>query len=441
MLGSKSGRIVTFYSYKGGTGRTMAAANMAWVLASNGNRVLLIDWDLESPGLHRYLRPFLADPDLTGSGGLIESLYDMAGYSAARPEGLPDLLLNKVVPVKWKFSAGGSIDFLAAGQQDGVYQRRVNTFDWGKFYKRHDAGRLIENLRSSLKGNYDYVLIDSRTGISDASGICTVHMPDLLAVFFTLNHQSIEGSAAMAASIQTQRPELPIFPVPTRVEYGEQDKLSAALTFARRMFAPFLLHVQTSSQAIDLDQQAQYWRDVETPYVAYYAFEEIPAVFKDELGSHRGLLAASERLSSWITDRDVSALNLSGEENRMAILAAFAFNKDRATKFDGTAPPRKSWASAAAETIFHRLVRYRWQTATIILAVAVIALALALYLMWKRQIPCNSVKQEPKQETLCESAPSTHRNSVTNPAPLSPPPHQNSEQPHQDREPQHQQRE
>lgn len=45
-----TGRIVTFYSYKGGTGRTMALVNVGWIMASNGKRVLLVDWDLEAPG-------------------------------------------------------------------------------------------------------------------------------------------------------------------------------------------------------------------------------------------------------------------------------------------------------------------------------------------------------------------------------------------------------
>ena len=52
------GEIVTFYSYKGGTGRTMALANIAWLLACNGYQVLTIDWDLEAPGLHRFSSHF-----------------------------------------------------------------------------------------------------------------------------------------------------------------------------------------------------------------------------------------------------------------------------------------------------------------------------------------------------------------------------------------------
>ena len=54
-----NGKIVTFYSYKGGTGRTMALANVGWILASTGLKVLVVDWDLDSPGLHRYFHPFV----------------------------------------------------------------------------------------------------------------------------------------------------------------------------------------------------------------------------------------------------------------------------------------------------------------------------------------------------------------------------------------------
>nr|BFE70123.1 hypothetical protein GCM10020092_034240 [Actinoplanes digitatis] len=59
MTVGQTGKVVTFYSFKGGTGRTMALANVAWILASNGKRVLTVDWDLESPGLHRYYTPFV----------------------------------------------------------------------------------------------------------------------------------------------------------------------------------------------------------------------------------------------------------------------------------------------------------------------------------------------------------------------------------------------
>src|SRR5471030_152781 len=51
------GEVVTFYSYKGGTGRTMALSNIAVLLARQHNAttpVLMMDWDMEAPGLHHY---------------------------------------------------------------------------------------------------------------------------------------------------------------------------------------------------------------------------------------------------------------------------------------------------------------------------------------------------------------------------------------------------
>src|SRR5882757_8738219 len=80
-----SGRIVTFYSYKGGTGRSMALANFAWLTAASGKRVLVIDWDLEAPGLHRYFRPFLVDPDLSETDGLINTFWSFAASAVATP--------------------------------------------------------------------------------------------------------------------------------------------------------------------------------------------------------------------------------------------------------------------------------------------------------------------------------------------------------------------
>src|SRR5438067_646551 len=75
---SRNGRIVTFYSYKGGTGRSMALANVGWILASNGKRVLMLDWDLEAPGLHRYFHPFLSDRELAEARGVIDFVISYA---------------------------------------------------------------------------------------------------------------------------------------------------------------------------------------------------------------------------------------------------------------------------------------------------------------------------------------------------------------------------
>ena len=67
----------------------MALANVAWLFAANGRRVLMIDWDLEVPGLHRYFHPFLNDPTPTQSRGLVDLLLDYVNLQQTDPEKRP----------------------------------------------------------------------------------------------------------------------------------------------------------------------------------------------------------------------------------------------------------------------------------------------------------------------------------------------------------------
>src|SRR5205823_3755864 len=63
---------ITFYSFKGGVGRTFALVNVAAELARRGRRVLLVDFDLEAPGLETFerLRPSEPHP------GVVEYVKD-----------------------------------------------------------------------------------------------------------------------------------------------------------------------------------------------------------------------------------------------------------------------------------------------------------------------------------------------------------------------------
>jgi AAA domain len=121
-----SGRIVTFYSYKGGTGRTMLLSNVAWILASAGKRVLAIDWDLEAPGLHQYFHPFLIDPRLEATSGLIDMILDYVDQAVTPLADSSDTtwiqhsanVARYVVSVNWEhFGDTGQIHLLSAGRQ------------------------------------------------------------------------------------------------------------------------------------------------------------------------------------------------------------------------------------------------------------------------------------------------------------------------------------
>ena len=358
MAAKEPGKIITFYSYKGGTGRSMAMANLAWILASQGKRVLTLDWDLEAPGLHRYFYPFLLDKDLMYSDGLIDFVIKFA-EAAATPDAAPLVekagskkesrktkeqpesdkekevdkdwykpyanILRYASSLNWQFANGGTIDFIPAGRQGPSYSTRVNSFSWQAFYERIGGGTLLELAKEWMRAQYDYVLIDSRTGVSDTSGICTLQMPEMLVVCFTLNNQSIEGAAVVAESVaagklsKSNDNKILIFPVPTRVENSEKEKLELAREAAREKFDRFLWH-------IDADKRSAYWGDIEVAYVPFYAYEEILATFGDKPFQTTSILASTERMATYLTGVETQFQPVS-ESERQRILTQYSRQK------------------------------------------------------------------------------------------------------------------
>lgn len=274
-----TGKIITFYSYKGGTGRSFVLANVAFLLACQGKKVCVIDFDLEAPGLHRYFSPFLEDPDLEFTDGLIDWLWSTAdtqmgsGDVSHRAGDLDEYAVSLGRP-GWTFPRGGQLDFIPAGRQDAEYGKRMTSFDWAAFYDRLGGGLHIEQARLRLKADYDFVLVDSRTGVSDTAGICTVTLPDRLVACYTLNKQSINGVDQTLSRIQVQRAKrnLEILPIESRIETNEKAKLDAARAYAR----PRL------SRYVSGDADRSYWDDMEVVYWPFYAFEECLAIFAED---------------------------------------------------------------------------------------------------------------------------------------------------------------
>lgn len=329
MTAGRDGRIVTFYSYKGGTGRTMALANTAWILAANGKRVLAVDWDLEAPGLHRFFHPFLDPSTLGATTGVIDLIteYAWAATNPAQRAGdwhrdyariQPHAVSLDPEALGWEFPRGGTLDFVSAGRQNREYSATVSTFDWDNFYDRLGGGHFFDALRDDMKTHYDYVLIDSRTGLSDIADICTVHLPDVLVDCFTLSDQSIDGAASVARQIAeryTGRP-ISIYPVPMRIDEGEKEKADAGRALARLKF-------DRLPRDLSGDELTAYWGAVEIPYRPYYAYEETLATFGDEAGLSNSLLSAFERLTAVITDQEVTAMAQMSEEVRLRVRDAF----------------------------------------------------------------------------------------------------------------------
>jgi tetratricopeptide (TPR) repeat protein len=325
MTDSGPGQIVTFYSYKGGTGRTMAMANVAWIIASHGKRVLTVDWDLESPGLHKFFHPFLDESTVSATPGVIEIINEYASAAVDPGPRSKDWYLDlarverHAVSLEWAFPDGGRLDFLSAGRQNRDYSSAVVSLDWDNFYDRLGGGRFFRAMREDMKRNYDYVLIDSRTGLSDVADICTIELPDVLTVCFTLSDQSIEGAANVARQISGRYRDrnIRVLPVPMRIEDGEKEKLDIGRSLARMRFEGFPSGMSQESAAL-------YWASVEVPYKPFYAFEEILATFGDDPGSPASLLSAFERITDAVTEGEIISLRPIPDERRLQYKELFA---------------------------------------------------------------------------------------------------------------------
>ena len=181
----------------------------------------------------------------------------------------------------------------------------MRSFDWHNFYDRLSGGAFLEETRQQIIESYHYILIDSRTGISDTSGICTVQFPDVLVACFTANNQSIDGTAAVAASVcQRERLRGPVrlLPLLTRVDTSEKHKLKRRNELARAEFDELLPRQWT------FERREEYWGAAQVPYIPFYAYEEVLAPFDDQPGDAASMLTAMERLASAITDGEWSRL-------------------------------------------------------------------------------------------------------------------------------------
>ena len=176
--------VVTFYSFKGGVGRSMALMNTAAALVADGRRVLVVDFDLEAPGLDTFNLPQPKGKTF----GIVDFVFEY--------------MTNQVAPAienyVYKSSFNDASDMLwimPAGNRDEKYPNRLNSINWKKLYQEGSGFFLLEDMKAQWKDylDPDYVLIDSRTGHTDVGGICTRQLPDAVVCLFFPNQQNLLG--------------------------------------------------------------------------------------------------------------------------------------------------------------------------------------------------------------------------------------------------------
>lgn len=153
----------TFFSIKGGVGRSTAAAVLAWQLARKGERVLVVDLDLEAPGIGAMLLSDL--PDYGAVDWCVESLVGAADA---------ELFEQMLAPSPLAEGTSGDIRVIPAyGRRTADYVAKV-----GRAYMpsidaegnpRGLADRLLALLETAARRLEppDVVLLDARAGLHD----------------------------------------------------------------------------------------------------------------------------------------------------------------------------------------------------------------------------------------------------------------------------------
>ena len=192
---------ITFYSYKGGVGRTLALANIAIYLSRFGQNVCIMDFDLEAPGLHYKFPQSIKTADI--KDGLIDYIYEFI-HNKVIPESLNGFALELITPS----NAQGWIRLIPAGNiLSPDYWRKLASIDWHSlFYEEGGEGipfflELKERIRKEF--DPDFLLIDSRTGITEMGSLCTSLLPDKVVFLIVNNQENIEGARQILRSIQT----------------------------------------------------------------------------------------------------------------------------------------------------------------------------------------------------------------------------------------------
>ncbi len=294
--------IYTFYSYKGGVGRSMALANIGEYFYQNGKRVLLVDWDLEAPGLERYF-PIKYEEILKKRGviNILNDYKERMTKSVDHEEKLfPDLedYLCEIYP---ETKEGGKLLLLTAGKRDGdyfsSYAQEVRRFDWKGFYTDWAGEQFFEWMRNQFNAVADVILIDSRTGVTEMGGVCTYQFADIIILFCAPNQQNLDGTKKMVerfvadttAELRGNRP-LDVVVIPSRVEDRAEARL---LSEFRILFNEAFVQYQPGLQD---NISISFW-DLKIPHVPFYSFNENVAVRNRILSQSDDIVRAYESIA------------------------------------------------------------------------------------------------------------------------------------------------
>ena len=193
-------KTISFYSYKGGVGRSLALAYTARYLAWRNIRVCILDIDLEAPGIV-YKFPQITDVAVSKPG--VVDYLNYCIHNGKEPDNINDYLTD-VYPA----AMYGYIKIMNAGKNVNTaeYWNNLSGINWKKLlFEEEGSGisgkglemfcGLIGQIEEQI--NPDYLFIDSRSGVTTTSLLCNSVLPDDVIMFLANNPENFHGSKLM----------------------------------------------------------------------------------------------------------------------------------------------------------------------------------------------------------------------------------------------------
>ncbi|MGW6096970.1 ParA family protein [Streptomyces sp. NPDC055157] len=194
-------RRVAMYGFKGGVGRSTATAMLARYLADRGRCVLVVDLDLESPGVSNLLE----SPSGIPRHGIVDHLVEAA---VGHADGLELVARGTALPVRGE--SNGEVWFAPAGGTPRAGERSDYLAKLNRIYSdlapltpgdgpRPFATRLeqavsaCEDQVAELSRRPDVVLLDCRAGMHDIAAVTLTHLSGLALLFTVDNPSTWEG--------------------------------------------------------------------------------------------------------------------------------------------------------------------------------------------------------------------------------------------------------
>ncbi|MBP7080394.1 MAG: restriction endonuclease, partial [Rhodocyclaceae bacterium] len=192
---------VTFYSFKGGVGRTILAANIAALLARSG-KTLLWDLDIEAPGLHRIADLASSKPNESGFfEWLLEWQQDRKFYPPTQRDHLR--FARCLLPV----DAQSNLFVLPAHGEDANFAALYQKIDWHHFLSA-EPNRGLKLFRGLIDffgaQGFRHIVLDSRTGITDIGGYLAALLPHVTVLVGNYGVQNTAGLKAIWNALQVQ---------------------------------------------------------------------------------------------------------------------------------------------------------------------------------------------------------------------------------------------